>query len=481
MTLKLGYDLRDTDVFGRAGIAGLGIVLQYVNQNGLIIPYRIGEFTLELELTEETFLRLMAMVYQAIPNLDPKTGQQKASKTGKLKCNYSSAVAAHLDPSEGLWANNWSSVTSSVFCGNFGVNVFTPTAPNQKKFWRQLTKNATVAVTKAFNLDFEKLGYDGSKRGLPAKDLFALNFWFLSSIFYVLNEVQYKKSAYRWVKGDSVIAVPDVCDLSRYLRDFGEYARTRSSAAHPYFKNLPQAALIAVPEESAFEYMSQFIGRNSVDLELSVAGLMVYRLQTRASIRGVSYVVPHLATTRNYQVLRSIGAPQLRAFALRNILAGRAPLAGCESLLSASKLGYFDAACFNCDWSKLMVNDQAHMQVFELVRSACIHWVQQREGTTEMTRQEWVKVHKLGETLFVQLRGRRTQKGVVDFFYSNLWRGRVPDGFNIDDFLSDWRDAKGKLLSSLLMVRSGTRIQQPTTPNTSIPDNDAADLQEEVA
>jgi CRISPR-associated protein Cmx8 len=101
-----------------------------------------------------------------------------------------------------------------------------------------------------------------------------------------------------------VITVPDVHDLEGFCEDFAASTAQLDGQAHPFFKDRPRAALLAIPQEGGLDYLARLtaVARARAAgraYATSLSGTEVYYMKTGGQ-------QPRLATVARMAVTRDV-------------------------------------------------------------------------------------------------------------------------------------------------------------------------------
>jgi CRISPR-associated protein Cmx8 len=142
-----------------------------------------------------------------------------------------------------------------------------------------------------------------------------------------------------------IIAVPDVADVRRFVRDYPAALAKLDSALARY---RPRDAVVSVPQEGALEYAMGLARAKHADGEiaLNISGVEVFHLVKEGNnihILAADRVGISKDVLRRYEAFRNVGYrhPLFRRQLILNILRGEPWYAGFDTVFLANPQGHF--------------------------------------------------------------------------------------------------------------------------------------------
>ncbi|MDY6897994.1 MAG: type I-MYXAN CRISPR-associated protein Cmx8 [Cyanobacteriota bacterium] len=348
--LELKYELSELpSAQHRAGLAGLVLIVQYLQQN---IPWfrerenvilellNINEFSVSLKLNLQGLQAIFDLIYQAdtqerstekkiknytrIEEFEVLDNKDKTKTKTKLVKKYfynvivpRGAFLKDWDESEeGLWIKLWRDMLWNIVRGvpatrnpfNYRVDGASYSQDVQK-VWEELQNpNKITGQSSSFYLG----AMATNAENIPTKDKvryqFLLQFWVFVTQIYCPAILD--KDGKREVAGYA-LAIPDVANLKNFCKLFRKVLKARDSTKWGY---LPSQALIDLPEQGALDLflsLRERIATESGDSSLRrmILGVEIIHAQkvgNNIKIRSNSTVEPITKHIDKYETIKKI-------------------------------------------------------------------------------------------------------------------------------------------------------------------------------
>lgn len=151
--------------------------------------------------------------------------------------------------------------------------------------WKAIGKGSTADVKGHMYLGAQETTADGVPYRGKASENLLLQFWPLVMGLGMAVALSIDRGQVKSKEAGFVITVPDVHDLEGFCEDFGVSTAQLDGQIHPFFKDRPQAAILAIPQEGGLDYLARLaaVGKARAagrSYATSLSGTEVYYMKT---------------------------------------------------------------------------------------------------------------------------------------------------------------------------------------------------------
>jgi CRISPR-associated protein Cmx8 len=350
----------------RAGLAGLLLTIKSLERRGVTPRPRYTydvHGSVMLSLTEDSLQSLLDCVYAATTEtLWVRTARKKNGEVvepldqrlrvenvagGKTKTigeyAYESVVPAGTTLVDSgmpaAWLKLWRDTVWRVLRaipttrGPYNARAAGKPVKESSDIWKAIGKGSTADVKGHMYLGAQETTADGVPYRGRASENLLLHFWPLVMGLGVVVALSIDRGQVKSEQTGFVITVPDVHDLEGFCEDFGASTAQLDGQTHAYFKDRPQASVLAVPQEGGLDYLARIAAvakarATGRSYATSLSGTEVYYMKTGGQQPRLA-AVARMDVTRDVleryeSVSTSRQTPEFRRQLITNVL-DRAP------------------------------------------------------------------------------------------------------------------------------------------------------------
>lgn len=199
--------------------------------------------------------------------------------------------------------------------------------------WKAINKGSTGDLKGHLYLGAQQTTGDGVPYLGSANENLLLHFWPLVMGLGVAVALSIDQGRPKEELAGFVITVPDVHDVEGFCEDFAASTAQLDGQTHPYFKDRPRAALLALPQEGGLDYLARLAAvakarAGGRSYATSLSGTEVYYMKTggqQPRLAALAHVEVSRDVLERYEsVSTSRQTPALRRQLITNVI-DRAP------------------------------------------------------------------------------------------------------------------------------------------------------------